>query len=140
MPVLLLLFLCHAWLLPAQSPEAAIRALLAEQIQAWNEGDLPAFVRTYSAETVFVGKEVTRGNTGLLERYRKNYPTREQMGTLKFTDVEVRLLGSDFASVLGRYHLERTSAGGGAAHGIFTLILRRSGTEWSIILDHTSNQ
>lgn len=125
-------------LLAGQSPEAAVRALLDEQVRAWNQGDLPAFVRTYSTETLFVGREVTRGNAGVLERYQRNYPTRAHMGVLKFTDVEVRMLGRDFASVLGRFHLQRDEAAGGAAQGIFTLLLKRSGKAWTIILDHTS--
>jgi uncharacterized protein (TIGR02246 family) len=124
--------------LSGQSPEAAVRAVLDEQVRAWNAGDLETFVRTYSPETVFVGKAVTRGNAGVLERYRKNYPTRERMGTLKFSDIEVRMLGRDFASVLGRFHLERGAAAGGPAQGIFTLLLKRSGRIWTIILDHTS--
>lgn len=125
-------------LLFGQSPEMAVRAVLDEQLTAWNQGDLPAFVRTYSEETLFVGKEVTRGNAGVLERYQRNYPTRDRMGTLKFTDIEVRMLGGDFASVLGRFRLQRTQAFGGAAQGIFTLLLKRSGKTWTIILDHTS--
>ena len=132
----LILAACPALL--AQSPEAAVRAVLDEQVRAWNEGDLPAFVRTYSTETLFVGKEVTRGNAGVLERYRRNYPTRPHMGVLKFTDVEVRMLGREFASVLGRFHLQRDAASGGPAQGIFTLLLKRSGKTWTIILDHTS--
>jgi uncharacterized protein (TIGR02246 family) len=135
----LALLLCGACLLTsAPSPEAAVRAVLEEQVKAWNEGDLARFVRTYSAETVFVGKEVTRGNSGLLERYQRTYPTRERMGTLAFSDLEVKMLGRDYASVLGRYHLKRTTTGGGDAQGIFTLLLKRAGRSWTIILDHTS--
>jgi uncharacterized protein (TIGR02246 family) len=134
----LLILLGSQALFAEQSPKAAVRAILDEQVRAWNRGDLPTFVRTYSAETLFVGKEVTRGNAGVLERYQRNYPTRDRMGTLKFTDIEVRMLGRDYASVLGRFHLERTAEGGGAAHGIFTLLLKRSGKTWTIILDHTS--
>ena len=130
--------LACAALLAGQTPEAAVRAVLDEQIRAWNDGDLPAFVRTYSAETLFVGKEVTRGNAGVLERYRRNYPTRAHMGVLKFTNVEVRMLGREFASVLGRFHLQRDAASGGVAQGIFTLLLKRSGKTWTIILDHTT--
>ena len=100
--------------------------MLDEQVRAWNRGDLATLVRTYSAETLFISKEVTRGNAGVLERYQRNYPTRERMGTLNFTDIEVRMLGRDYASVLGRFHLERTAEGGGAAQGIFTLLLKRS--------------
>lgn len=125
-------------LLFGQSPGSDVRAVLDEQMRAWNQGDLPAFVRTYSEETLFVGKEVTRGNAGVLERYQRNYPTRDQMGTLKFTNIEVRMLGGDFASVLGRFHLQRTPAQEGVAQGIFTLLLKRSGKTWTIILDHTS--
>lgn len=84
-----------------------------------------------------MGKEVTRGNAGVLERYRRSYPTRERMGTLTFTDVEVRMLGSDFASVLGRFHLRRDAANGGDSDGVFTLLLKRVGGSWRIILDHT---
>jgi uncharacterized protein (TIGR02246 family) len=136
--VALLLCLGTQALLVGQSPEAGVRAVLDEQIRAWNQGDLAAFVRTYSAETLFVGKKVTRGNAGVLEHYRRSYPTRQHMGKLTFTDIEVRILGEDFASVLGRFHLQRTAAHGGPAQGIFTLVLKRSGTAWTIILDHTS--
>ena len=136
--IALLLVLPGQALFPGQSPESAVRAVLDEQVRAWNEGDLTAFVRTYSAEALFVGKEVTRGSAGLLERYRKTYPTRANMGVLKFTDIEVRMLGRDFASVVGRFHLQREDATGGAAQGLFTLLLKRSGNAWTIILDHTS--
>lgn len=121
-----------------QAPEKAVRAVLAEQERAWNAGDLEAFVRTYSADVVFVGSEVARGNAGLLDRYRKKYSTREKMGTLRFSDIEVKLLDRDYASLIGRFHLTRTAAGGGDAKGIFTLLLKRTGSGWSIILDHTS--
>jgi uncharacterized protein (TIGR02246 family) len=124
--------------LSGQSPEAAIRTVLDEQVKAWNQGDLRAFVQPYSPDAIFVGKEVSRGNAGIIERYQRTYPTRERMGTLTFKGLEIRLLGGDFASVLGRFHLERTPAGGGVAEGIFTLLLKRSGKTWSIILDHTS--
>jgi hypothetical protein len=65
----LLILLGTRTLFAEQSPKAAVRAVLDEQVRAWNQGDLPTFVRTYSAETIFVGKEVTRGNAGVLERY-----------------------------------------------------------------------
>jgi uncharacterized protein (TIGR02246 family) len=125
-------------LFAAEAPETAVRAVLDAQVKAWNEGDLPSFVRTYSAETIFVGKQVTRGNANVLQRYQRNYPTRERMGTLSFRDVEVRMLGTDHASVLGRFHLQRDAAHGGTAEGIFTLLLRRTGKTWTIILDHTA--
>lgn len=122
----------------AASPEAEVKAVLAAQVAAWNRGDLETFVASYSDETLFVGTEVTRGNRGVLERYKRTYSTREKMGTLEFEGLEVKLLGNEYASVLGRFHLTRSAAGGGDARGIFTLLFRRVDGRWKIILDHTS--
>ena len=125
-------------LIAANQPEADVRQVLDQQVQCWNRGDLDGFVRTYSTETLFVGKEITRGSDQVLARYRRNYPTRERMGTLTFSALEVRMLGSDYASVVGRFQLRRTQANGGDAEGVFTLLLKRSGSAWTIIVDHTS--
>lgn len=91
-----------------------------------------------SEEILFVGKEVRRGYRDLLERYRRDYPDHAAMGKLRFSDLEVRMLGDEHASVLGRYHLTRDEAGGGNARGVFTLLLEKVGGEWKIILDHTT--
>jgi uncharacterized protein (TIGR02246 family) len=119
--------------------EDAVRAVLAAQVAAWNNGDLPAFVTTYSGETVFIGREITRGSKGVLERYRRSYPTREKMGVLTFSDLEVTMLGAEHASVIGRFALKRTAEGGGDAKGIFTLLLKKTSGGWKIILDHTTS-
>ena len=124
----------------AQSDE--IRAVLTTSQEAWNRGDLPAFASYYddSTETTFVGKDVVKGGVqAILARYRKAYPTREAMGTLSFTNVEVRMLAPDLALVVGEFHLERTAAGGGNAAGRYTLILRKTTAGWKIIHDHTSS-
>ena len=127
--------------LSAQSTdESAIRKVLADQVQAWNLGDVEAFMRGYedSPETTFVSDRVIKGYGPVLERYKSRYPTPEKMGKLRFSDLEVRLLGSSHASVIGRFHLDRTADAGGPASGIFTLLFRKSAIGWKIILDHTS--
>jgi uncharacterized protein (TIGR02246 family) len=120
--------------------DAAVRAVLAAQAEAWNRGDLAAFVETYedSPAITFYGRTLTRGRAGVLARYRTSYPTREKMGTLRFEIMEVRALGSDHALLLGRYFLTRTAEGGGDATGPFTLILHKGRRGWKIIHDHTS--
>lgn len=134
---------------PAQAPsadEATIRAAIAAQAEAWNRGDIPAFMRAYehSPETTFIGATIGKGYEKILERYRKSYSTREQMGTLTFHDVDVRLLpGScgktEFAVVTGRFHLERTQKGEATKDdGIFSLVWRKGPAGWKIVLDHTS--
>ena len=122
----------------AATPGQEVKSVLDTQAAAWNRGDLEAFVSYYSAETVFVGKAVSRGNKQVLQRYKDAYPTQEKMGTLEFSDIELRPLGAEYASVLGRFHLKRTEAGGGNADGIFTLLFRKTPEGWKIILDHTS--
>ena len=135
-----LLWLCLAIPLAAAPPEAQIRKVLDDQVLAWNRGDIPAFMDGYdkSAATTFVGKDVTKGHAQVLESYIKRYPTREKMGTLKFSDLEFRMLGEDYASVLGRFHLDRSADAGGEASGIFTLVFHKTSAGWKVILDHTS--
>ena len=126
--------------LGAAGPEQAIRKVLDDQVLAWNRGDVRAFMEGYeaAATTTFAGAEITRGHGAVLERYIKRYPTRANMGTLRFSDLEIRMLGKDYASVLGRFHLDRTKEAGGEASGIFTLLFRRTSKGWKVILDHTS--
>ncbi len=133
------LFFCWAPLLFAQADE--VRAVLQHSQEDWNRGDLAAFVSYYedSPETTFVGRDLVRGGAqAILERYRKVYPTRESMGQLSFSNVDVRMLTDDLALVTGEFHLQRTATGGGAMAGRYTLILRKTPAGWKIIHDHTS--
>jgi uncharacterized protein (TIGR02246 family) len=118
---------------------AAVRAVLDAQRDAWNRGDIEGYMDGYarSEHTVFVsGDNVTRGWETVLDRYKKNYNTREKMGTLTFSELEVTLIGNDAAIVLGRWHLQRAND---EPHGRFTLILRRTKQGWKIVHDHTSS-
>lgn len=130
----------------ADSDEANIRAAIYAQTEAWNRADVSAFMQAYerSTETTFIGATIGKGYDRILERYQKNYTTPEQMGTLTFHDIEVRLLpGScgktEFAVVTGRFHLERTQKGEAKKDdGIFSLVWRKGPQGWKIVLDHTS--
>jgi ketosteroid isomerase-like protein len=131
----------------ASSPdESAIRTAIYAQADAWNRADIPAFMQAYerSSETTFIGANIGKGYDRILERYQKNYTSPEQMGTLTFHDVEVRMLpGScgkrEFAVVTGRFHLERTQRGEAKKDdGIFSLVWRKGPQGWKIVLDHTS--
>jgi uncharacterized protein (TIGR02246 family) len=126
-------------LLQAQNSE--IREVLEKSQIAWNRGDLETFASYYedSPETTFMGRDVVRGGTkAILERYRKSYPTREAMGTLTFSEIDVRPLAAGVALTTGKFQLKRTAAGGGDSSGRFTLILRQTPSGWKIIHDHTS--
>jgi ketosteroid isomerase-like protein len=81
---------------------------------------------------------VARGYAGLLDSYRHDYPTRAAMGTLAYTELEVRTLDENFAVVIGRYHLDRGKKDGGNADGIFSLVFENTDKGWKIIIDHTT--
>ncbi len=143
-----LIVLCGGVVSAAQtSPdEAAIRAAIAAQAAAWNRADIPAFMQAYenSEKTTFIGQTLRKGYEPILERYKTAYSTREQMGTLSFGNIDVRLLeGScgkpEFAVVTGTFHLERSAKGEAKKDdGIFSLVWRNGADGWKIILDHTS--
>lgn len=120
--------------------ENQIRSVIAAQQDAWNRGDIDGFMAGYEASdaTTFVGATVTHGFHQVLENYHRRYPTRAKMGQLAFTDLEVKLLGTDYAVVIGKWHLARTTDAGGDVGGIFTLLFRKTSSGWKIILDHTS--
>ena len=140
----LILFFALVAIAHAQSPgnrqkaESDILAVMDAQAAAWNRGDVEGFMRGYwnSPDLVFVsGAKVTRGWQPTLERYQKNYDSKEKMGALKFSDVEITVLSKDSAVVLGSWSLARANDN---PHGKFTLIFRKFKEGWRIIHDHTS--
>jgi ketosteroid isomerase-like protein len=119
--------------------EPAIRAVLEAQAAAWNRGDVEAYMDGYdrSPRTEFVGGDnITRGWQEVLDRYKQKYDTREKMGTLTFSDLEINILSNDAALVLGRWRLKRASD---EPHGTFTLLFRKSKAGWRIVHDHSSS-
>jgi ketosteroid isomerase-like protein len=125
---------------PEKPPNSVteIQSILGAQQDAWNRGDIDAFMKGYaqSASTVFVSEdEVRRGWETVRDRYRIRYSDRAKMGTLSFSDIEVTMLSPDAAAVLGRWRLKRAND---EPHGRFTLIFKRLPEGWRIVHDHTS--
>jgi len=125
---------------PEQPPNsvAEIQSVLSAQRDAWNRGDIDAFMNGYarSGSTVFVSEdEVGRGWETVRDRYRLKYSDRAKMGTLSFSDIEITMLSPDSAVVLGLWRLKRAND---EPHGPFTLIFKRLPEGWRIIHDHTS--
>src|SRR5436190_7593887 len=104
--------------------QSAIRAVIEAQAAAWNRGDVEGYMDGYdrSPNTEFVGGDsITRGWQQVLDRYKKNYDSREKMGALTFSDLEINILSKDAALVLGRWRLKRAND---EPHGTFTLLFR----------------
>ena len=142
MKLLIALILCSFFSISAAAQnsriESDIRAVMNDQVAAWNRGDIEGFMRGYwnSDKLTFVsGANVTRGWQSTLDRYKKNYDSREKMGTLSFSDLEITVLSKDAAVVLGSWSLARKKDN---PHGKFTLVFRKFKDGWRIVKDHTS--
>jgi uncharacterized protein (TIGR02246 family) len=119
--------------------EREIRAVLADQAESWNRGDIAGFMQHYlkSEELTFsAGGTTQQGWQATLERYQKRYPTPEQMGRLRFELDAFRYFGADAALVLGRWFLTRAA---GPLSGNFSLVLEKRAGAWVIVHDHTSS-
>lgn len=122
----------------AAEPKSEIEAVIHAQQEAWNRGDIDGFMNGYwkSEETVFVsGDEVTRGWQKVLDRYKTKYSDRAKMGSLTFSDLEIKPLSEDSGVALGSWKLRRAND---EPHGRFTLIFRHFPEGWKIVHDHTS--
>ena len=118
--------------------ETAIRALLAAQTKAWNEGDLVGFMEGYllSDSLLFVGKSgPTYGFTNTLNNYKKGYPDTASMGKLTFTLLAVTPIEKKHYRVLGKWALQRSK---GDVSGFFTLLFQKIKGKWFVIQDHSS--
>lgn len=120
------------------SAETTILQLLAQQSEAWNKGDLEAFMQPYwnSDSLLFIGKSgVKHGWAVTLANYKKGYPDTAAMGKLHFDILETRSLSPEYFFLVGKWHLQRTI---GDVGGHFTLLFRRIKGQWKIVADHSS--
>lgn len=120
--------------------DAAVRAVLAAQMDAWNRGDLEGFLDGYARvpELVFTsGARIRRGWQETNDSFRSRYgEAKETMGRLTFEVLGVQPVGGDGAVVLGRWGLDGPNAGG----GVFSVVLERRSEGWKVIHDHTSSE
>ena len=133
-----------------QSPEAeqqardedeeGIKHLLVSQIDAWNSGNLQAFMAGYWRSpdlTFFSGVTITKGWEPTLQRYQQRYQGEgKEMGQLEFQDLKIDLMSRRAAVVTGKWQL--TMADGKKPGGLFTLVFKRMPGGWRIVHDHTS--
>lgn len=136
--LLVLLCLTGFRLAAQQADEIAIRAVLQAQAEAWNKGDIVAYMDGYwkNDSLLFIGKSgPTYGHRATLERYRKAYPDAAAMGKLTFSDVSIRLLSGHTAFVVGKWSLKRAKD---SPAGYFTLLWERRDGKWVIVADHSS--
>jgi beta-aspartyl-peptidase (threonine type) len=139
--IVLLLCSVNAWSSPASSAEE-IRQVIVQQQNAWNHGDLEAFMSGYWNSpdlTFFSGAHESKGWQAALDRYKKSYQSAgHEMGKLEFANLRIEMLGTDAAFIRGEFHL--TMSDGKTPHGLFTLIFRKFPEGWKIIHDHSAGE
>jgi ketosteroid isomerase-like protein len=137
------LLLCTSFFLAqflcAQNKDTqSIRALLAKQEAAWNQGNLEQFMVGYweSDSLVFIGKIGPKyGYANTLANYKKSYPDTSYMGKLHFDILSMQALNAGHYFVIGKWKLTRTV---GNVSGHFTLLFRKTKQGWKVIADHSS--
>lgn len=108
------------------------------QQEAWNRGDIDAFMQGYwkSDSLRFIGKRgITFGWQPTLDNYKKSYPGAQAMGRLQFTNLTTEIVGDSSAYVIGKWELFRSTDTLG---GHYSLLWKKMQGQWVIVADHTS--
>ena len=117
--------------------EAVKQALFTQQ-DAWNQGNIDAFMEGYwkSEQLQFIGASgPTYGWQTTLENYKKRYPDQAAMGQLEFEILNVDIRSKKVISLLGKYSLKREND---SPSGYFLLLWKKIKGKWLIVADHTS--
>ena len=118
--------------------ENTIRARFVAGIEAWNSGDINAYLAGYwpSEKTRWVsGATIIRGSDNIASAYRARFATPETMGTLQLVALEIDLLTSSDALIFGKLiHSLDTNA----RDVFFTVHMRQIDNDWLIVSDHAS--
>lgn len=115
-----------------------IVSVLMAQKDAWNRGDMEAYMEGYwkSDSLKFIGKNgVQYGWKNTLENYKKSYPDKNAMGKLEFTVVQIEILSPQSAFMIGKWKLTREKD---TPQGHFTLLWKKINNKWKVVADHSS--
>lgn len=113
---------------------------LDESADAWNRGDLEAFLSDYlnAPSTTFVGSRgVLSGMEQIRQHYAPYFRPGAQRDSLRFESLRVRSLSPMIGLVTARWVLYGDGVTRSA--GPVTLVVRRTGSGWRTIHDHSSS-
>jgi ketosteroid isomerase-like protein len=124
----------------ASQQELDVIKVLLKQEAAWDRGDIDGFLDGYkdSPDTLFINNLIQRGFAGMKADYHHNYPTRETMGQLTFSELEVHPIDDKVAVCVGKYKIERSKKNGGNAESIFSMVFEKTDSGWKIVVAHTT--
>ena len=108
---------------------------MESQQNAWNSGDLDAFMVGYweSDSLLFIGSRgVNSGYATTLENYKKSYPNKDTMGTLIFKNRSWTQISENAGLLIGSWRISEE------AKGMYSLIWKKIDGRWMIVADHSS--
>lgn len=120
--------------------EPFVVRMLEESASAWNRGDLEGFLSDYAdaPTTTYVGSRgLVTGLEGIRAVYAPAFAPGAARDSLRFEDVRVRSLPPLAGIVTARWVLHAGDEV--TATGPTTLVVRRLGSGWKIVHDHSSS-
>jgi uncharacterized protein (TIGR02246 family) len=124
---------------PARLTEV-LEAQFVRSADAWNRGDLQAFMSDYAMDstTTYVdGRRPQRGFPWIRDHYAPAFAPGARRDSLRFEEFATRPLGTTYALVTARYVLYR--GGATTSSGPFTVVMEEKTDGWKILHDHTSS-
>lgn len=130
----------HDQLYTASRLQLDVTKVLLKQESAWNKGDLDTYLSHYknAEDTEAILSGPTRGISNIRFAFHQSFPSKESMGQLQQTEINVRALGEEHALVTGRYHLQRPRKSGGDTDGMFVEVLEKNGDVWQVVFSETA--
>lgn len=124
---------------PALADDRAdIAKVLADASAGWSRGDLDVFMASYekAPQINYVsGGKVIQGFDAIRAMYAPRFSDPKAMPQLSTEIVDFDPLGTDYAAVIGRFHLKLE--GGQDASGLFSLVFHKTKDGWRIVSDHS---
>ena len=114
-------------------PTQVLQTMEAQQ-NAWNSGDLEAFMVGYweSDSLLFIGSRgVNSGYTITLENYKKSYLNKDAMGTLTFNNRSWTQISVNAGLLIGSWRISEE------AQGMYSIIWKKIDGRWVIVADHS---
>ena len=122
--------------------ENQIRKLVQDALDAWNRHDVGGFVRVYAQDadvTTVIGTTV-RGSEVIRDHYAQIFETIFKKSHITASEIKVRFLTSDIASVDIRWEMTGALEWDGKVipvrRGLLNWIVTRKGEPWLVTVMH----
>lgn len=136
--VLVLCLLVASIGVKAQSAEKEIIDAMNNSALEWNKGHLDTFISLYDPSAAMMYPTGPVGMNGITDLYKKSYfkPDGMPKQNLRYFDLKVRMLGSDYALVTGGFTLYGNDLP--ERSGRYSLVMQHTAKGWLILHDHSS--